>query len=79
MRHKLREAPGKPVAREECRHHWIIESHRGPISRGVCKLCGAVREFRNYVQYTVWGGAVSKIPEPPDLTDNESMKARAGS
>ncbi len=79
MRHKLREAPEKPVARGECRHHWIIESHRGPISRGVCKLCGAVREFMNYVPYTVRGDDVSKIPELPDLTDNESMKARAGS
>ena len=31
-----------------CRHHWVIESPTGPISRGVCKVCGAVKEFQNY-------------------------------
>ncbi len=31
-----------------CPHHWSIESPHGPVSRGVCKLCGEVREFKNY-------------------------------
>ena len=30
-----------------CRHHWIIDSAQGPMSKGVCQLCGAKREFRN--------------------------------
>lgn len=29
-----------------CRHHWLIEPPDGPTSEGVCKLCGARREFR---------------------------------
>jgi hypothetical protein len=34
----------------ECTHHWVIESPSGPASRGLCKLCGAEREFRNYLE-----------------------------
>ncbi len=40
----------EPVARQECRHYWIIESPAGPASKGVCKFCGAQKEFRNYLQ-----------------------------
>lgn len=31
----------------ECRHHWLIETPQGATSRGVCKLCGQEKEFRN--------------------------------
>ena len=31
----------------ECCHHWIIESVTGPTSRGLCKNCGAEKEFLN--------------------------------
>ena len=30
-----------------CRHHWIIETANGPISRGVCRKCSESREFKN--------------------------------
>jgi hypothetical protein len=30
-----------------CAHHWIIEPAMGATSMGVCKLCGAVKEFSN--------------------------------
>ena len=32
---------------EEHVHYWIIKTANGPISEGVCKICKAVREFRN--------------------------------
>ncbi len=32
-----------------CCHYWIIESAIGPVSKGVCKLCSAQSEFRNYI------------------------------
>ena len=38
----------------QCRHHWLIESPEGPISVGICKLCGAQREFRNSVVDLLW-------------------------
>lgn len=40
-----REAPEQTAT--QCKHHWIIETAQGPVSRGVCRLCGAVKEFYN--------------------------------
>ncbi|MBL7119581.1 MAG: hypothetical protein ISS53_02715 [Dehalococcoidia bacterium] len=37
-----------PPAAEGCEHHWIIESAEGSVSKGVCKLCSAQKEFNNY-------------------------------
>ena len=43
-----RERPaGTPVTQASCRHHWVIEAPNGPISRGVCKLCHAEKDFQN--------------------------------
>jgi hypothetical protein len=39
----------------ECRHHWVIEPPIGPVSRGVCQVCEAVREFKNYIDAAPWG------------------------
>jgi hypothetical protein len=40
-----------PKAQEtECKHHWIIEPPSGETSMGRCKLCGAARGFRNYIE-----------------------------
>jgi hypothetical protein len=47
MRHKAREKPGDIVARDQCHHYWIIEMANGPVSKGVCKYCGEVRDFMN--------------------------------
>ena len=32
-----------------CCHHWIIEPANGPISRGMCRNCREVREFKNSI------------------------------
>jgi len=37
-----------------CVHYWVIDSPEGPISRGMCKLCGAEDEFQNYIPYPTW-------------------------
>jgi len=34
-----------------CVHYWIIEGSEGPVSKGVCKLCGAECEFENFVRH----------------------------
>jgi len=31
-------------------HHWVIEEANGPNSAGVCKRCGAVRSFKNWLE-----------------------------
>jgi len=37
-----------------CRHHWVIDSPQGATSRGVCKICGAEKEFRNSAGDSLW-------------------------
>ncbi len=32
-----------------CHHFWLIESAKGHTSQGVCKLCGARKEFYNSI------------------------------
>lgn len=33
----------------DCSHHWRIERPSGETSKGVCQICGASRDFLNYV------------------------------
>jgi hypothetical protein len=40
----------------QCRHHWVIESPHGATSAGRCKLCGALKQFRNSAEDTLWEG-----------------------
>ena len=40
---------------QTCVHHWKIAPaafDSGPTSEGVCRKCGAVREFRNSIPMT---------------------------
>lgn len=32
---------------QACTHHWVIAPPDGETSTGVCKLCGARKEFAN--------------------------------
>ena len=47
----------------KCAHHWMIESPTKPTSRGICKLCGAEREFRNFMPYLLAESTVCESPE----------------
>ena len=38
----------------QCRHHWLIDTAGGPTSKGVCRLCGAERQFKNYLENAPW-------------------------
>lgn len=40
----------EPAVKEECHHYWVIKSVTGPVSQGVCKVCGAKKEFGNYLR-----------------------------
>lgn len=70
MGRKLKTAPKKPNSEGKCCHYWIIESPNGPTSRGVCKFCGAEKEFDNYGPDARWYGDISElvVPDLPDLT-----------
>jgi hypothetical protein len=30
-------------------HRWLIDEPNGPTSRGVCKVCGTTKEFKNWL------------------------------
>lgn len=32
---------------KDCAHHWLLPRPGGPTSDGVCKFCGAERQFSN--------------------------------
>ncbi len=46
---------------DDCKHHWRIASPSGETSTGVCKICGASREFQNYA-YRAAPGRLRKQP-----------------
>ena len=69
MRHKMRDVlvkdrPGEHVA-DECSHYWIIEVASGPTSEGVCKFCGAKKEFLNSMPE--YSGVLSRHTSPLEL------------
>ena len=37
-----------------CVHHWRLPAPAGPICMGICKLCGAEREFSNEAPDRQW-------------------------
>ena len=41
-----------------CRHHWLLDPPSGPLDHGVCKFCGAERDFVKqeiYASYSTAG------------------------
>jgi len=63
--------PGDCAEEVTCRHHWLIEPPNGPTSTGVCKICGATREFDNQLPPRP---ASARMPAPSD--DEKVLTAR---
>ncbi len=63
------------LAKDECHHYWLIESAKGRTSRGVCKICGATKDFFNSIPLGEPTVAKRRAPfqELPqlDIRDNE--------
>ena len=38
-----------------CQHHWVIQAADGPTSSGICRFCGEIKDFKNYVETATWG------------------------
>ena len=64
---KSKDADARRKVKVKCAHYWMIESPTRPTSRGVCKLCGAEREFRNLVPYHLAGSTVCDTSDLPDV------------
>jgi hypothetical protein len=45
------EAKAGPIVEISCCHHWIIEAAIDSLSKGVCRLCGEEKLFRNQLQW----------------------------
>lgn len=43
-------APVAETAAADHAHHWLIEEANGQQSRGVCKRCGAIKQFKNWLE-----------------------------
>ena len=72
MTYKLKgKASREPEADVECRHYWIIEEARGSTSQGICKFCGAKREFHNSWDSS-YVGRDTGIFDLPNLLGNKS-------
>lgn len=76
-----------PVDVGSCRHHWIIESPRGTLSDGRCKLCGEERQFRNSTSDYIWDDdssssgfrSLGRPRSAPKMIEDDEMTAAAGS
>ncbi len=61
----------KDITLDECKHYWKIESSNNPTNMGVCKYCGAEKEFLSSLpDYTVIRRN-SRVLELPDLPESE--------
>ncbi len=54
------DAPVKADQPASCCHYWLIETSAEPHSKGVCKLCGEERLFRNFLRWEESSPAVRK-------------------
>jgi len=79
MSYKAKEASGTPVKDKECIHYWVIESATGPISRGVCKFCGAQKEFYNSWPEFTYMSRDTRVVELPESLDIEPDSERGDS
>jgi len=44
-----------------CCHYWLIGEPQGPVSEGVCRKCGEVRQFNNYVEDLILASAAASF------------------
>lgn len=53
-----------------CTHRWRIAPPNGPTVAGVCRICGAEREFPTTTDENVWetGPAVRRARREADAT-----------
>ena len=71
----VKDKPEERVAEDECRHYWMLEIADGPTSRGVCKFCGAKKQFLNSIpgqsNMVKHHANPFELPEMPDVEFDE--------
>jgi len=41
---------GETQERSGCQHHWVLDTPKGPVSKGACRSCGEERDFPTYIE-----------------------------
>ena len=36
--------------RSGCQHHWVLDTPKGPVSKGACRSCGEERDFPTHIE-----------------------------
>jgi hypothetical protein len=61
----------------ECIHHWKIASPNGPTAHGICRRCGAEREFPTVTDDTLWGDEEDRAARQERIRTTKALDARA--
>jgi len=72
MRSKVKVTSADTAVQDRCHHYWILEKANGPTSRGICKFCGAEKEFDNRSSDIWIEGDISMYFDLPRLPSVES-------
>ena len=71
MRNRSNVEEKKSAEIKSCRHYWNIEAASGPISRGICKICGEKREFLNSWSSSSYMGKDAQVLNLPNMLEDE--------
>ena len=55
----ITEPVGEGRTGQVCPHYWVIERADGPESKGRCRICGEMREFKNTLSPSDWSRPTS--------------------
>ena len=69
MRNRSNLKVNEPVETKVCRHYWHIEEADGPVSRGICKICGEEKEFQNSWIASSYMGKDARVFDLPNMLD----------
>jgi hypothetical protein len=59
----------------DCIHHWKLTSPSGPTVHGICKHCGAEREFPTSSDAVVWQDTARRTPQAQVLEPSTATSA----
>ncbi len=59
----------------DCIHHWKLASPNGPTVHGICKHCGAERDFPTSSDTIVWQDTGRRTPQVSVLEPGTATSA----
>ncbi len=71
MRNRSELEEKKSAVTTACRHYWVIEPADGPMSRGVCQVCGEEKEFLNSWSDASFKGKDPRVFDLPNMLEDD--------